>query len=113
PAVICFKCDQFFTHWLCEKCGTRNLAFRTVQVKDRCFIATAAYGSSLAPEVVVLSRLRDTKLKQYRLGCYAVKLYETYSPPLAAWITKPPLARSITQQFMLPPLILLARHFLD
>jgi hypothetical protein len=48
----------------------------------KCFIAATAYGSSLAPEVVVLRRLRDTRMRGNRLGRWAIRVYERYSPPL-------------------------------
>lgn len=51
-----------------------------------CFIATAAYGSSLAPQVDVLRAFRERFLRPYAFGRLVIRAYETWSPPLAELI---------------------------
>jgi hypothetical protein len=51
-----------------------------------CFIATAAYGSGLAPEVALLRDFRDRYLLTNRPGQVFVDWYYAVSPPVAAFI---------------------------
>lgn len=51
-----------------------------------CFVATAAYGSYLAPEVGALRQFRDQVLMRYRLGRSFVDWYYRVSPEAAAVI---------------------------
>ncbi|RPH51738.1 MAG: choice-of-anchor D domain-containing protein [Desulfobacteraceae bacterium] len=53
-----------------------------------CFIATAAYGSSLDPHIKVLRKFRDRYLLTNSLGRVFVSGYYRYSPPVAAFIEK-------------------------
>ena len=52
-----------------------------------CFIATAAYGSHLSPQVTFLKYVRDIRLKQSRLGNLFVNRFEwvyyKFSPHVA------------------------------
>lgn len=51
--------------------------------KEGCYIATAVYGSYDAPEVRVLRRFRDERLKKTAAGRWFIRTYYRLSPPLA------------------------------
>jgi subtilisin family serine protease len=51
-----------------------------------CFIATAAYGSSMMPHVKILRNMRDRFLLTNRIGKQFLNFYSKYSPPAADFI---------------------------
>jgi hypothetical protein len=67
-----------------------------------CFVATAAYGSYLEPEVVVLRRFRDRVLMKFAPGRAFVDWYYRVSPPIAAWIAERGWARALARAALTP-----------
>ncbi len=67
-----------------------------------CFIATAAYGSPIEPQVKVLREFRDCILLTNNVGRSFVKLYNTYSPPMADCIAKHSNLRAVVRWSLLP-----------
>ena len=67
-----------------------------------CFIATAAYGSPLAPQVQHLREFRDRYLMTNTLGRSFVAFYYRTSPPIASAIGTSEILRLLTQFFLLP-----------
>jgi hypothetical protein len=67
-----------------------------------CFIATAAHGSAIHPYVRILRDFRDTYLIHNRLGCAFIKIYYTYSPFVADFITKHKALKVVVRISLLP-----------
>ncbi|MDH5546315.1 MAG: DUF1566 domain-containing protein [Gammaproteobacteria bacterium] len=65
-----------------------------------CFIATAAYGSHLAPQVKQLREFRDQYLITNTFGKWLVNAYYALSPPIAQFIRQHDSARLITRQLI-------------
>lgn len=76
-----------------------------------CFIATAAFGTELAPEVELLKVFRDLRLRRSAGGRRFVACYYRLSPPIAMFIGRCAPARAITR-LLLRPLIAFCRRSL-
>jgi len=76
-----------------------------------CFIATAAYGSYLLPEVRTLREFRDKHLLTNMPGRAFVAFYYRTSPPIADFIREHESARTIVR-FLLVPVIFAVKHLL-
>lgn len=69
---------------------------------DKCFIATAAYGSFLDPHVTALRAFRDEHLLTHSWGRQFVAFYYRHSPPLASFISDSAVLRGITRGVLAP-----------
>jgi hypothetical protein len=67
-----------------------------------CFIATAAYGHSMAKQVIILQRLRDVYFNNNIFGRALVSAYYRHSPRLAGLIAKSPLMRCAVRAALYP-----------
>jgi uncharacterized repeat protein (TIGR01451 family) len=67
-----------------------------------CFVATAAYGSYLEPEVVLLRRFRDRQLLSNAAGRAFVAWYYRVSPPIAEYIADHRWAQMATRATLTP-----------
>jgi YVTN family beta-propeller protein len=74
-----------------------------------CFIATAAYGSSMAGEVVTLRRFRDDHLMKSEVGRAFVRLYYRHSPAVADYIRKRESLRAAVRAGLWP-LVAMIKH---
>ncbi|MDB9822915.1 hypothetical protein OAC89_04365 [Deltaproteobacteria bacterium] len=74
----------------------------TSEPRDRCFIATVAYGSLMEPHVMVLREFRDAFLLTNSFGKAFVETYYEHSPPLADFIAKHELLKVGVRWSLLP-----------
>lgn len=86
-----------------------NNTSRLERQVDRCFIATAAYGSFLDPHVTALRQFRDDYLLTNPAGREFVRLYYRLSPPMAAVIAEHDGLR-FAARLVLTPVILTVEH---
>jgi uncharacterized repeat protein (TIGR01451 family) len=71
-------------------------------ISGGCFIATAAYGSSLEPHVMALREFRDRHLQHTAAGRAFVRWYYAHSPRIAHYIAEHAWARAITRALLAP-----------
>lgn len=74
-----------------------------------CFIATAAYGTSMHPDVAELRRFRDEVLVPHAAGRWLVNVYYRVSPPVARYIASRPALRAAARAG-LRPIVTVIRH---
>jgi len=67
-----------------------------------CFIATAAFGSPLEPQVKALRDVRDRFLLTNPLGKAFITFYYRYSPPVAEFIANHERVRTLVRWLLLP-----------
>jgi hypothetical protein len=86
------------------QCGASPATFQRIHTPavkyaqlSGCFIATAAFGSELEPEVQTLRALRDAAAAASPIARAAVDLYYRSSPPLAALIARSGAARALVR----------------
>ena len=78
-----------------------------------CFIATACYGESDAPQVAALREFRDRCLEPSPLGRVLVRAYYKLSPPLARMIRRHEGLRRLMRWFLLDRIVALARRLIE
>lgn len=74
-----------------------------------CFIATAAYGSPMAPDVITLREFRDHFLETSHWGQTFVKIYYYLSQPIAGLVSKSEGLKTMTR-LLLKPLIYMIKR---
>lgn len=67
-----------------------------------CFVATAAFGSEMAPQVEMLRQFRGKYLLQNSFGKSFVEFYYKHSPAFADWIAKSEFRRAAARVILAP-----------
>lgn len=82
------------------------------QDKGGCLIATAAYGSELAPQVQQLRELRDNSLLQTKSGTSFMnsfnQFYYSFSPTIADWERENPVFKELVKITLTPMIMSLS-----
>ncbi|MCP2520874.1 hypothetical protein NLC82_04310 [Candidatus Aminicenantes bacterium AC-335-A11] len=77
-----------------------------------CFIATAVYGSSYAPEVLLLKQFRDFHLSKKAIGRCLIRNYYKISPFIAEIIKRNAILRKMIKLLIITPTIkIIKKHF--
>ncbi|MEM3019475.1 MAG: carboxypeptidase regulatory-like domain-containing protein [Candidatus Bathyarchaeia archaeon] len=86
--------------------STSSATAFTVKEKGLCIIATATYGSELAPEVQYLRGFRDQIVLSTFAGSRFMELfnawYYSFSPSVASFIAEHSMARSVSKTVLYP-----------
>ena len=93
-----------------DYCGRRgpiaSAQFTTTEINyttvTPCFVATAAFGTPFADEIVVLRRFRDEILRESAAGRAFIRAYELVGPPLAHFIAESERRRAIARAALKP-----------
>jgi len=79
--------------------------------KKGCFIATACYGSTETPEVLMLRRFRDESLLTSAIGRWFVLIYYKVSPLIARQLVAHPKTAKMVRTWLLDPVTrLIGKH---
>lgn len=115
--LFCCECGETSSSWSCPNCGNMN-PYRKTGLnhpqpihtvywleKKGCFIATAVYGSSNYPEVILLRSFRDDILLKSWFGILFVKFYYKISPKCAHSISRRKYLRLFIRKLLLNPIV--------
>ncbi|MBK9294936.1 MAG: hypothetical protein IPM57_10945 [Oligoflexia bacterium] len=83
-------------------CAQPNPVAGLMSENGHCFIATAAFGSELSEQVIILRKFRDEFLLKTSWGQSFVHWYYANSPYYAEKIKQSPSAKKITQTLLWP-----------
>ncbi|MCL6518545.1 MAG: hypothetical protein K6T99_01815 [Armatimonadetes bacterium] len=97
-AYLAYYLTKTRNRWVIEQIDFRKTDFGAPQ----CFIATAAYGTPMAKEVVILRKFRDDYLLTNSPGRTIIAAYYKISPPIARFIANHENARTIVRKLLKP-----------
>merc|ERR1711871_280783 len=77
------------------------------ETSDGCFIATAAYGTEMHPNLQYLRQYRDLVLLKTKAGSAFVQWYYSWSPAWAKWLKTQPMLQTVVRAILWPVVITL------
>jgi len=104
--------DDIWSEWESLRGSSPTTPTTPTTNPGRCFIATAAYGSELAPPVQFLRDFRDDVVLQsifHKPFEQILKVYYSFSPPIANLMRKNEMFKRIMKYTIVWPCIALAR----
>jgi hypothetical protein len=92
---------------VCNQAGPHAVAeLRTTKVDytklSGCFVATAAWGSALAPQVSALRRARDRLRRESTIAAIATNLYYQSGPAAAEILSHSDVAKALARRLLAP-----------
>ena len=110
--IFCSSCGLGACDFACKKCSEVvpfDASLHTLRLpaaqSESCFIATAAFGTSTAPQVEVLRQFRDNWLLTSGWGIRFVEFYYRHSPRVASLVGRNRVLRWVVRVLLLRPLI--------
>jgi len=93
----CVKCGRI----LCDDCAEyKGGRIYCHECSPRCFIATAVYGSEVAPQVLTLKAFRNSYMSSNAIGRFLISFYYFVSPHLAEIIEKQSVLRLLLKPYL-------------
>lgn len=100
---------DFEGYWVTLDLISVDIIEQPTNVKEGCFIATAAFGNEDHTVVVKLRIFRDQQLMPFYFGRLFVRLYYLVSPPIACYVQRSPILRKTIRAILKRSLLLLPR----
>jgi len=97
-AYLTYYLEKVRERWVIDRIDIREHAFGSL----RCFIATAAFGTPMEEEVLVLRQFREDYLLTNVPGRALVAVYYKVSPPIAEYIRGSESARAVVRAVLKP-----------
>ena len=95
-----------------ELCVLKGSKAASRDSKSGCFIATAAYGSDIEPEVIWFRLFRDHVLINSTAGTTFVQFYYRFAPSVGSAISKVNWLRVLVRLFILEPMLQIVKAIL-
>lgn len=98
--------------WNTEQYLADEMGFQRT-AESKCFIATAAYGSPVEPEIDTLRSFRDDVLAKSVATRWIIPTYYALSPPIARWIRGSEARRRYARRLFVDRLVRIVRRVWD